>query len=172
MTGADLSSLLPALLPRLWKFALRIAEDQHDAEDLIQRACVRALEQAHHLQPDTVPLRCMSAMVQATRISEVRARVCDRSRLKPDDHFIEERPGPGACNPEQDLMYSQIVNAVRGLPELQRVVMLLIVVEGLSYSEAAQTLDVPVGTIMSRVSQARQAIGALFAERNEGDVKC
>ncbi|WP_443798378.1 sigma factor, partial [Burkholderia gladioli] len=47
MSSADLPSLLPEMLPRLWAFALRLAGDQHDAEDLVQRACVRALERAH-----------------------------------------------------------------------------------------------------------------------------
>jgi RNA polymerase sigma-70 factor, ECF subfamily len=169
MTGSDLSTLLLALLPRLWKFALRITDDQHYAENLVQLACVHALEQAHHLQPDTVPLRCLSAMVQATRISEVCAHVRDSSRLNQDDHLIEVRPDTAACIAEQDLMHSQVVHAVRGLPEPQRSAMLLIAVEGLSYSEAAQTLDVPIGTIMIRISQARQAIGAFFVERHDGD---
>lgn len=53
ITGADLPALLPELLPRLWAFALRISGDKHDAEDLVQLACVRALERSHQLQPDT-----------------------------------------------------------------------------------------------------------------------
>jgi RNA polymerase sigma-70 factor, ECF subfamily len=165
MTGADLSSLLPALLPRLWKFALRITDDQRDAENLVQLACAHALEGAYHLQPDTAPLRCMSAMIRATRITEVLSRARESSRLKLDDHLIEEGLGRRGCNPEQDVMYSQIVDAVRVLPEFQRVVLLLIVVEGLSYDEAAQTLGVPIGMIMGHISQARQDIGARFVQQ-------
>lgn len=41
MSGADLPGMLPDMLPRLWAFALRLSGDQHDAEDLVQRACVR-----------------------------------------------------------------------------------------------------------------------------------
>jgi RNA polymerase sigma-70 factor, ECF subfamily len=48
------------------------------------------------------------------------------------------------------------------LPEAQRAVMLLVAVEGLTYSEAAEVLGVPMGTIMSRLSRARQTIGSLF----------
>jgi RNA polymerase sigma-70 factor (ECF subfamily) len=51
---------------------------------------------------------------------------------------------------------------VERLPEAQRVVMLLVAVEGLSYQEAADVLEVPIGTVMSRLSRARQAVGALF----------
>jgi RNA polymerase sigma-70 factor (ECF subfamily) len=59
-------------------------------------------------------------------------------------------------------MHMQIIDAVERLPEAQRVVMLLVAVEGLSYQEAADVLEVPIGTVMSRLSRARQAVGALL----------
>src|SRR5471032_1666497 len=74
MNGADLPGMLPEMLPRLWTFALRISGDRHDAEDLVQRACVRALERAHQLQPDTSPLSWMFSIVHSTWINELRAR--------------------------------------------------------------------------------------------------
>ncbi|CAM2153380.1 RNA polymerase sigma factor [Paraburkholderia tropica] len=163
MTVADLSALLPAMLPRLWSFALRISGDQHDAEDLVQRACVRGLERAHQLQPGTAPLSWMFSIVQSTWINELRARnVRNRSGMDWDDGFLETVPDPSARTPEEQAMSGQIIAAVQQLPEVQRVVMLLVAVEGLSYSEAAEVLGVPIGTIMSRLSRARQAIGALI----------
>ena len=54
MSSADLPGILPAMLPRLWAFALRLAGDKHDAEDLVQRACVRALERADQLDRKSV----------------------------------------------------------------------------------------------------------------------
>ncbi len=74
MIGADLPSVLPEMLPRLWAFALRISRDKHDAEDLLQRACVRALERSHQLQPGTSPLSWMYSIVQSTWVNELRAR--------------------------------------------------------------------------------------------------
>jgi RNA polymerase sigma-70 factor, ECF subfamily len=68
-------------------------------------------------------------------------------------------------------MNSQIVSAVQRLPETQRVVMLLVAVEGLSYKEAADTLGVPIGTVMSRLSRARQTIGAQFGEQERRAMK-
>ncbi|WP_321905718.1 RNA polymerase sigma factor [Paraburkholderia tropica] len=163
MTVADLSALLPAMLPRLWSFALRISGDQHDAEDLVQRACVRGLERAHQLQPGTAPLSWMFSIVQSTWINELRARnVRNRSGMDWDDGFLETVPDPSARTPEEQAMNGQIIAAVQQLPEVQRVVMLLVAVEGLSYSEAAEVLGVPIGTIMSRLSRAREAIGALI----------
>ena len=172
MTAADLSAMLPSMLPRLWAFALRISGDRHDAEDLVQRACVRALERAHQLQPGTAPLSWMFSIVQSTWINELRARsVRSRSGMDWDDDFLETVADPAARTPEQQAMHGQIVKAVQQLPEAQRVVMLLVGVEGLSYNEAAEALDVPIGTIMSRLSRARQAIGALFSDQKEQRVQ-
>jgi RNA polymerase sigma-70 factor (ECF subfamily) len=84
-----------------------------------------------------------------------------------DDDFLETVADPAARTPEQNVMDGQIVKAVQRLPEAQRVVMLLVGVEGLSYKEAAEALGVPIGTIMSRLSRARQAIGALFSDLKE-----
>lgn len=168
MTAAELSALLPSMLPRLWAFALRLSGDQHDAEDLVQRACVRALERAHQLQPGTAPLSWMFSIMQSTWLNEVRARgVRNRSGMEWDEGLLETVPDPAAKTPEEQAMNGQIIRAVQQLPEAQRVVMLLVAVEGLSYSEAAAALDVPIGTIMSRLSRARQAIGAVFSEPKE-----
>jgi RNA polymerase sigma-70 factor (ECF subfamily) len=171
MTGADLPSMLTEMLPRLWAFALRLSGDTHDAEDLVQRACVRALERTHQLQPDTAPLSWLFSIVHSTWINELRARsVRGRTSMEWDDDFLETVADPAARTPEQHVMNRQIVGAVQRLPEDQRIVMLLVAVEGLSYSEAAEALDVPIGTVMSRLSRARQAIGALCGS-GRGDGK-
>lgn len=163
ITGADLPALLPGMLPRLWAFALRLSGDRHDAEDLVQLACVRALERAHQLQPDSAPLSWMFAIVHTTWINEVRSRnVRSRSRSEWNDSVIESVTDPAAATPESDLLHQQLLTAVNGLPDGQREVMLLVAVERFSYKEAAQILEVPIGTIMSRLSRARQTIGALF----------
>ncbi|AIO37871.1 RNA polymerase subunit sigma-70 [Burkholderia latens] len=172
MTAAELSAMLPEMLPRLWAFALRISGDRHDAEDLVQCACVRALERAHQLRPGTAPLSWMFSIVQSTWLNELRARsVRRRSGMDWDDDLLETISDPAAPTLEQQALDAQIVRAVQQLPEAQRVVMLLVGVEGLSYSEAADVLDVPIGTIMSRLSRARQAIGALFSDRHERSAK-
>jgi RNA polymerase sigma-70 factor (ECF subfamily) len=172
MTGADLSTLLPELLPRLWAFALRLACDQHDAEDLVQRACVRALERANQLQDGTAPLSWLFSIVHSTWINELRSRaVRSRSSMEWDDDVLERVADPTARTPEQQMMNTQIVDAVQQLPDAQRAVMLLVAVEGLSYSEAAAALEIPIGTVMSRLSRARQTIGALFGGQDNATMK-
>jgi RNA polymerase sigma-70 factor (ECF subfamily) len=88
-----------------------------------------------------------------------------------DDTFLETVADPAARTPETNVMNGQIVSAVERLPEAQRVVMLLVAVEGLSYNEAAEVLDVPIGTIMSRLARARQAIGSIFGVREDHKMK-
>jgi RNA polymerase sigma-70 factor (ECF subfamily) len=164
MTRDDLPALLPDLLPRLWAFALRLAADRHDAEDLVQRACVRALERRHQLQPDTSALSWMFSIVHSIWIDEIRARqIRGRSRIEWSEELVETVADPGAADPETGMLYRQILDAVESLPDAQRVVMLLIAVEGLSYREAAELLEIPIGTVMSRLSRARLSIGAQFS---------
>jgi RNA polymerase sigma-70 factor (ECF subfamily) len=163
MNDEDLSSELPKLLPRLWRFALRLAADRHDAEDLVQRACVRALERRHQLQPDTSTLSWMFSIVHSIWLNEVRARqIRSRSSMQWTDELADIVPDPAAVNPEMDVLHRQIIAAVDALPDAQRVVMLLVAVEGHSYREAAEILDVPVGTVMSRLARARLTIGQSF----------
>ncbi|MEX3951453.1 RNA polymerase sigma factor [Paraburkholderia sp. EG287B] len=164
MSGTDLPGMLPAMIPRLWAFALRLSGDQHDAEDLVQRACLRGLERAHQLQPDTAPLSWMYSIMHSTWINELRARsVRKRASFEWDDDFLENLPDPVDNGPETQLMHSQIIEAVERLPEAQRVVMLLVAVEGMTYQQAADVLKIPIGTVMSRLSRARQSVGAMFS---------
>jgi RNA polymerase sigma-70 factor, ECF subfamily len=163
MSSTDLPNMLPAMLPRLWAFALRLTRDRHDAEDLVQRACVRALERVDQLQPETAPLSWMFSIVHTTWINELQARnVRNRSSAEWDESRIQNVPDRSVRTPEEVLMSRQIIGAVMRLPEAQRAVMLLIAVEGMSYAETAEILNVPIGTVMSRLSRARQKIGEDF----------
>lgn len=159
----DLSAKLPDMLPRLWSFAMRLTGDQHDAEDLVQRTCVRALERAHQWQPGTSTISWLFSIQQSIWFNEIRARkVQKRGGVEWSDELVSTVADPAAVNPETDALHQQIFRAVAKLPEAQQLVMLLVAVEGLSYNEAAQALDIPVGTVMSRLSRARMSIGAIF----------
>jgi RNA polymerase sigma-70 factor, ECF subfamily len=163
MTGEDLPAILPTLLPRLWAFALRLSTDKHDAEDLVQRACVRALERTHQFQADTSALSWMFSIVHSLWITEVRSRrIRSRASMEWNDALIETIADPHAVDPQVDLLHREILTAVDALPDAQRVVILLVAVEGLTYREAADVLEVPIGTVMSRLSRARLTIGEHF----------
>lgn len=163
MSSTDLPDTLPAMLPRLWAFALRLSRDQHDAEDLVQRACVRGLERSHQLQPNTSALSWMYSIVHSTWINEVRARkIRKKTDFEWDGEFLDNIPDPNHRDLETQIMNDQIIEAFERLPETQRVVMLLVAVEGFSYQQAADILAIPIGTVMSRLSRARQSIGAML----------
>ena len=169
MTRDGLCHELPGLLPRLWRFALRLAGDPHDAEDLVQRACVRALERQHQLRPGTSTLSWLFSIVHSIWLNEVRAQQTRRrGSIQWSDELADTVADPTAPSPEMYTLHRQIISAVERLPEAQRAVMLLVAVEGLSYREAALALDIPVGTVMSRLARARQTIGELFTVPRPG----
>jgi len=159
--GQDgLSGDLGDLLPRLWRFALRLAGDRRDAEDLVQRACGRALERQHPLQPGTSTLSWMFSIVHSVWLNELRARqIRSHGNMQWSEELVEPVADSRARNPETHTLHQQIISSVERLPDAQRSVMLLVAVEGLSYHEAATVLDMPVGTVMSRVVGARLTIG-------------
>lgn len=162
----ELAAALPALLPRLWRFGLRLAGNQHDAEDLVQRACVRALERRHQLQPGTSTLSWMFSIIHSVWLNEVRARqIRNHASLQWSEELTRTLVDPTALDPETDALYQQVVAAVARLPDAQRAVMLLVAVEGLSYRETADALKLPVGTVMSRLARARLTIGEAFEQR-------
>jgi RNA polymerase sigma-70 factor (ECF subfamily) len=170
-TGAiDLTVELPALLPRLWRFALRLAGDRHEAEDLVQRACVRALERRHQLRPGTATLSWLFSIVHSIWLNEVRARkIRSHGRIYWSEGLTEMVADASASDPETSVLHQQIVTAVGRLPAIQRAVMLLVAVEGMSYREAATVLEVPIGTVMSRLARARLTIGEVFGSRSAQD---
>ena len=159
--GQDrLSADLPVLLPRLWRFALRLAGDRRDAEDLVQRACGRALERQHPLQPGASTLSWMFSIVHSVWLNELRSRqIRSRGSMQWSEELVEAVADTTACTPETHALHQQIISSVEKLPDAQRSVMLLVAVEGLSYREAATVLDVPIGTVMSRLARARLTIG-------------
>jgi RNA polymerase sigma-70 factor, ECF subfamily len=167
MTAAnDFPQILQGLLPKLRAFALRLCGDHHDAEDLLQRTCLRALERSHQLRPDTMPLSWMFSIMHSTWINELRARrIRSRYRVDWNDTLLDTISDPHRPTPEQSAMNRQIMEAVDRLPAAQRTVMILVAFKGFSYSEAAEALGVPIGTIMSRLSRGRQTIGSRFGEQ-------
>lgn len=167
--GDDLSTALPALLPRLWRFALRLAGDRHDAEDLLQRSCLRALERRQQLQAGTSPLSWMFSIMHSVWLNEVRSRrIRNHASMQSSEDLLETLADTAALDPETDALHRQVLGAVSRLPDAQRAVMLLVAVEGLSYREAASALQVPIGTVMSRLARARLTIGETFSGRGTG----
>jgi RNA polymerase sigma-70 factor (ECF subfamily) len=161
----DLPQHLATFLPRLWRFGLRLARSPHDAEDLVQRTCVRALERRAQLHPGAPPLPWLFSIMHSIWLNELRARKT-RAHASLDLNESEPRPVvPALSDPETSLLYKQVIDAVEELPEAQRTVLLLVAVEGMTYRETADVLGLPIGTVMSRLARARLIIGRRFSEQ-------
>lgn len=154
-------------LPALWRFALQVTRDKHDAEDLVQRTCVRAIEQSDRYN-DTGKLKSwLFRIAHNIWKNELRSRAIRESGnvlSTSSGESIDIELGHDNVTPEARLEFDEVVCAVEALPEAQRLVMQLVCASGFSYAETASILDIPVGTVMSRLARARIAIGEQFLD--------
>ncbi|QDR56989.1 sigma-70 family RNA polymerase sigma factor [Klebsiella aerogenes] len=149
-------SQLAAHLSRLWRYGLVLSHNRDVAEELVQATCLRALEKSAQFTPGTRIDRWLFAILHSIWISELRAR-----QVRLGKGFVEcdelTAPEPGEQDDTQ-WRYRQLMLRVNQLPEAQRNAVFLVYVEGFSYQEAAETLSVPIGTIMSRLAAARETL--------------
>src|SRR5271165_5393445 len=124
-----LATLLPSLLPRLWRFALRLARDRHDAEDLVQRACACALERRQQLRPGNAAINFMFSILHSVWLNNVGARRIRSQTGLPWIEGREDLADSSAVDPELNMPYWQVIEAVGALPHAQRTLLLLVAVE-------------------------------------------
>ncbi len=155
-SSSDVRTQIAALLPRLRRFGRTLAHTREDADDLVQMAIEKALTRTDQWTPGTRLDSWMFRIMQTTWIDEVRAR--DRRGRT----FVPEEEGEhvGHSPHEAQLDAMAVRKAVSRLGDDQRAVVGLVLVEGLSYQEAAEVLDIPVGTLTSRLARAREALQA------------
>jgi RNA polymerase sigma-70 factor (ECF subfamily) len=149
---------LTECLGRLWRYGLALSAARDVAEDLVQATAVRALERADQFQSGTRLDRWLFAILRSIWLNELRAR-----RIREGQGFVDPDQvlfSDGA-EVETNIFAGQVLNAVHRLPEAQRETVLLVYVEGLTYSEAAELLGTPIGTVMSRLAAARLTLGKL-----------
>lgn len=148
---------LAEALPSLQRFATQLTRNAERANDLVQDSIERALRKAHLF--DGRNLRgwlftiCRRVFLNQIRSERARGGLID----------LDSAPQPMlaiAQNQEQVMHYNDVAAAFEQLPMNDRVVLSLVVIEGLKYEEAAKALDVPVGTIRSRLSRARAKLMA------------
>lgn len=145
---------LVALLPRLRRFARALARHAADADDLVQIALERALLRWQQWQPGTRLDSWMFGIMKHAWIDEVRSRQRRERLFAPEEAGVNV--GEHSALQQQDAM--AISQAMEQLPEEQRLAVALVLVEGLSYKEAADIADIPIGTLTSRLSRARESL--------------
>lgn len=158
MTGpTDLTARIIALLPRLRRFALTLTRHPDDGDDLVQLSVERALSRLNRWNEGTRLDSWMFKIMQNLWIDELRSRR-SRGQVDPDFDLDVLAGSDGRDVMDQRLTLQDTIAALMALPEEQRAVMLLVAVEGFSYRDAAEVLEVPIGTVMSRISRARAAL--------------
>lgn len=161
--SASVADLLQDLLPRLWRFSLALTRHRPSAEDLLQATCVRILERPSHYRADTRFDRWAFRVAQSIWLNELRSRRVREGQgfdAEPIEHLVDS-----AAQPDWMVFHAEVFRLVMELPEAQRVTMILVYVEGFSYAEAAHTLDIPMGTVMSRLAAARRKLAQQLGEQ-------
>jgi RNA polymerase sigma factor (sigma-70 family) len=161
MTAATLATDIAALLPRLRRFARTITFHREDADDLVQIAVERALNRSGQWEPGTRLDSWIFRIMKNAWIDEVRARIRRDTVFAPEE--AGEHVGDGSAEAHQQRMAIQ--KAVSLLSDEHRIVIALVLVDGLPYKEAAEVLEIPLGTLTSRLVRARMALQQLLSDQ-------
>lgn len=144
----------------LRRYALVLTRDRDAAEDLVQETLVKAIAKADTLRPDSDLRPWLFRIMHNIHISGLR-RAQVRRAAEPDlpDQIAPEHQ-------HSQIQLKQVLDALDRLPEAQRNAIVLVALEDMSYADAARSLDVPLGTLMSRLGRGRETLRKFI-----GDVK-
>ena len=152
-TTSQITNSLQVIYPRLWRYCLALTGSKHQADDLAQMAALRVLEKAHQFKAGTNFDRWIFKITQRLWINELRKQAV---RTGGGISSVDEIDLPDdKPNQEMNLFARQVLLEVMALPEAQRGAVVLAYIEGYSYKEVAEILEIPIGTVMSRLSTAR-----------------
>jgi len=146
-------------LPRLWRYGLSLSRNPSMAEELVQATCLRALERQEQFQAGTNLRAWLFTILSSIWKNHLRA---EKVRIggglaDPETELVFD----GSVSMETNNLFRRVLSEVLELPEAQRQAVLLVYVEEFTYREAAHILEVPIGTIMSRLSAARGKLAGL-----------
>ena len=154
---------LAALLPRLRRFAHALSRNSSDADDLVQMTIERALRSRLQWQAGTRLDSWLYKIMRNLWIDTV------RSRSRKEKFEVEEDEAENLGEDPRDAMdaavdLKRIMAAMERLPEEQREIVALILIEGFGYRETAELLDLPIGTVSSRLVRGRTALLGMMGE--------
>ena len=146
------------LIPRLRRYARALVGDRASADDLVQDTLERAWAKFHLYRGGTDLRAWLFTVMHNVHVNRIRA-------LRPTDVLADNMPETTQRAAQGDsLMVRDLDRALARLPDEQREVLLLIALEDVSYDEAARTLGIPIGTVMSRLYSARQRLADVLEE--------
>lgn len=154
-------------LAALRRYARSLVRNPDEAEDLVHDALVRALERKSSFRSGGSPLTWLMSILHNTHIDRTRS---NRATERRHAAVAELADLVAPAGQEHSVRLAQVRNAFLALPEDQREALHLVAIEELSYQEAADVLNIPVGTLMSRISRARARLRAMERGDAEGTV--
>ena len=161
------TELLEAEIPKLRRYARALTRDAVRADDLVQNALVRAIAKQHLWQPGTDLRAWLFTILHHQNVNDV------RRSLREGDRVAVEHVAPTLAtvsDPTAALQIRDLERAIAALPEEQRQVLLLVGLEGMRYEDVATILDIPIGTVRSRLSRGRETLRSLMDVRGKADV--
>jgi RNA polymerase sigma-70 factor (ECF subfamily) len=157
---------LVALIPRLRRYARALTGERFRADDLVQDTLERAIAKWALWRPGTDLRAWTFTIMHNVYVNQVKRSVLAAESLGPEAGMDLE---DGAASADTLAQLNALNAALQRLPDEQRELLLLITLEGFSYDEAAHTLGLPIGTVMSRLARARAKLAALL--EGNGDEK-
>jgi RNA polymerase sigma factor (sigma-70 family) len=151
----DMLLQIEPLIPALRRYARALVRNRANADDLVQDCLERAVSRWNQRRDGGVR-SWLFAILHNLAVDQFR-KTAARGRHVRIDETSEDDLSDAAAQ-EHRLMYQDVLNKLARLPEEQRSVLLLVAVEDLSYADAAKVLNIPVGTVMSRLSRARERL--------------
>jgi RNA polymerase sigma-70 factor, ECF subfamily len=148
-------------IPRLRRYARALVGDRYAADDLVQDTLERAWNKFYLWRPGSDLRAWLFAIMHNVFVNQVRRR---RNEI---EQAMEEPPAVAVRATQSDQLELQDVDrALRILSDEQREVMLLIAIEQMTYDEVSRALDIPIGTVMSRLSRARDRLRQLLGDQS------
>ena len=155
----DIANELIVLMPRIWRFALSQSGRPDIADDLLQATCLRALERAHQFRGTGTLIAWLLTICRSIWLNELRSvsvRKTGGMETAGEADLVDIRPSA-----EINIFAREVFAKVMELPEAQRVTVELVYLQQFTYAEAAIILEVPIGTVMSRLFAARRSLAEL-----------
>ena len=158
----EIADRLESEIPRLRRYARALTRDAARADDLVQSCLVRALAKRHLWQEGTDLRAWLFTILHNQHVNEVRRSARGGTEVPVEDVAAAL---PVRENATGALQLRDLHRALGRLPETQRQVILLVGLEGMRYEQVAQILDIPIGTVRSRLSRGREMLRELMSEQ-------
>lgn len=153
----DLGKQLNELIPRMRRFACGLAGSVDRGDELVQAACERLLKHHSRLRPETRLDSWLYQVIRNLHVDGLRAQAV-KERGAEKIRLEMALAGPPESTLDDHLRLLEVHEALQQLSEEQRSALMLVCVEGFSYKEAAEVLDIPIGTVTSRLVRGRSAL--------------